>query len=112
MSDHESPSVGAAIRRMMNGLIRRAADGDWEALEELAKIEAMAPAAMTAGLVAARPHYSQAILGSVVGTTRQAVQQRTNGTGWKSHTPEVPDLGRCGHATCLGMGRCREGALV
>lgn len=109
---HESPELGAAIGRMMNGLIRRAADRDWEALEALAYIEKMAPAAMTAGLLASRDHYSLAVLGSVVGTTRQAVQQRTAGDSWKAYTPKVGDLGKCGHPTCLGMARCRERGLL
>lgn len=111
-SRHESPEVGAAIGRMMNALIRRAADGDWEALEALAGVERLAPAAMTAGLVAAREHYSNAVLGNVVGTTRQAVSQRTQSDAWKDHTPDVADMGRCGHATCVGMRRCREGSLL
>jgi hypothetical protein len=109
---HESPELGAFIGRMLNALIRRAAEGDWEALEALARIEALAPAAMTAGLVASRDRYSLATLGSVVQTTRQAVQQRTKSDGWKTHTPEVKGLGQCAHPTCVGMARCREGALL
>lgn len=109
---HESPELGAAIARMMNALIRRAEGGDWEALEALAHIEKMAPAAMSAALDASRHHYSLATLGSVVGTSRQAVQQRTRTRGWVTFTPDVADLGPCGHSTCVGMRRCREGSLL
>lgn len=109
---HESPELGAMIGRMMNALIRRAADGDWEALEALAATERLAPAAMTAGLVAAREHYSNGVLGAVVHTSRQAVSQRTTTTAWKAHTPDVADMGPCGHPTCVGMRRCREGSLL
>ena len=106
MSDqqrHESPEIGAMIGRMLNALVRRAADGDWEALEALAEIERTAPAAMTAGLIVARDDYSLAQLADVVGTTRSAVSQRTTRTATiENNTPH-----RCGHPTCVGMRRCR-----
>lgn len=98
---HEAPEVGAMIGRMLNALIRRAADGDWEALEALAEVERLAPAATNAALHAARDTYSLAQLAPVMGTTRSAVAQRAarfDGTG----SPE------CDHPTCLGMKRCRR----
>jgi hypothetical protein len=100
MSRHESPEIGSMVGRMLNALIRRAADGDWEALEALAAIEQAAPAAMTAGLSLAREHYSLAQLGGVVGTTRQAVAQRT------ARTEHAATPG-CKHARCVGVARCR-----
>jgi hypothetical protein len=100
------------IGRMLNALIRRAAEGDWEALEALAEVERLAPAAMTAGLTVARmtpaldgkptgPGYSLAELSKVVGVTRSAVSQRTAAQHHKG-TPRD-----CGHALCVGMKRCR-----
>lgn len=128
MSDqrrHEAPELGNAIGRMLNALIRRAAEGDWEALEALHRVEQMAPAAATAGLTVAKESYSLAQLGDVVGTTRQAVGQRIANESWKSWTPIavawgdpddahalVTELGPCCHPTCLGMARCRERSLL
>lgn len=92
---HEAPEVGAAVLRMMNGLIRRAAEGDHEAIEALAAIEAFAPNATNAALTEAP--YSYGELAPVMGTSRAAVQQRV-----ARAKPAA-----CGHFTCLGMRRCR-----
>lgn len=88
------------IGRMLNALVKRAAEGDWEALEALAELEGTAPAAMTAALCEAREVYSLAELAGVVGVTRGAIQQRTRRTE-HAHTPG------CGHARCVGVKRCR-----
>lgn len=96
MSRHESPEVGAAVLRMMNGLIRRAADGDQEAIEALAMIERAATNATNAALTVAP--YSYGELAPVMGASRSAVQQRVG-----KATPA-----ECGHYTCLGMRKCRE----
>lgn len=104
MSDqqrHESPEIGSMICRMMNALIRRAADGDQEALEALALVERTAPGAMSAGLAVARDAYSLAELADVVGVTRSAVAQRTK----REH---FDGTSGCGHARCVGVKRCRE----
>ena len=98
---HEAPEIGAMIGRMLNALIRRAAEGDWEALEALAEVEALAPAATNAALAAARADYSLAQLAEVMGTTRSAVAQRA--------ARPLPERRPCDHGTCLGMRRCREG---
>lgn len=110
MSRHESPECGAAILRMMNGLIRRAADGDTEAIEALAAIEAFAPNATNAALALAHsgtdaPGYSYAELAAVTGTTRAAVQQRV-GRALMLGTDD--GAAPCGHLACLGMRKCRE----
>jgi hypothetical protein len=103
MSRHEAPEVGAAILRMMNGLIRRAAEGDTEAIEALYVIEGMAPHATNAALSLARSEkgYSLAELAAVTTTSRAAVQQRINRAGAGEH------LAPCEHLACLGMRRCR-----
>lgn len=100
MSRHESPEIGAMIGRMLNALIRRAAEGDWEALEALAEVERLAPAATNAGLALAHEPggYSYAELGSVMGTSRAAVQQRVARAG----------VGVSCHLECVGMRRCRS----
>jgi hypothetical protein len=111
MSRHEAPEVGAAILRMMNGLIRRAADGDTEAIEALYVIEGMAPHATGAALSLARSEkgYSLAELAAVTGTSRAAIQQRIGRaeTVGANLTPEVDGALVCGHLACLGMRRCR-----
>lgn len=100
MRRHESPEIGAMVGRMLNALVRRAAEGDTEALEALAEIERLAPLATNAGLALAHeptPGYSYAELAAVMGTSRPAVQQRVG----RATAP-------C-HLACLGMSRCREG---
>lgn len=68
------------MRRMFRGLVRRAAEGDTEALEALANLEGVASTALTVGL--SRSHvnhggrYTFGELCQVVGTSRQAVRQR------------------------------------
>lgn len=90
-SRHESPELGAMIRRTMRGLVRRAAEGDTEALEVLAELEAeLATAKAVAVELAASGHrmggnrpegYSFTELGAVLGTSRQAARQLVNGPG-------------------------------
>lgn len=101
---HEAPEVGAMIGRMLNALIRRAADGDTEAIEQLQAVEQLAGNAMTAGLMAARTEagYSLAELAAVTGTSRQAISQRTGRAG------TVGIDGTCSHPMCTGMRRCRQ----
>lgn len=98
MSRHESPEIGAMIGRMINALIRRAAEGDWEALEALAEVERLAPVATSAALHEAREAYSLAELAAVMGVSRPAIMQRTNREKFGEG---------CGHARCVGVKRCR-----
>lgn len=107
---HESPELGAMVGRMLNALIRRAAEGDTEALEQLARLESLARQANTSGLAEARRAggYSLAELAKVTGTTRQAVSQRTAPAPTFGTTPLD-----CAHHGCVGMRRCRvPGAVV
>lgn len=103
---HEAPEVGAMVGRMLNALIRRAGEGDTEALEQLQYVEELARLAHTAGLVAARQDagYSLSQLAAVEGTSRQAISQRTG----LSNIDGLGAAGRCGHHACTGMRRCRE----
>lgn len=99
---HESPELGAAIGRMLNGLIRRAAEGDTEAVEQLGHLEHLARQAHTSGLAEARRAggYSLAGLSAVTGTSRQAVSQRTA-------APVALSTAGCEHHGCVGVKRCR-----
>ena len=98
---HEAPEVGDMICRMLNALVRRAAEGDTEALEQLARVEDMAGAALSSGLAVAHSAagYSWAELAAVTGTSRQAVSQRVN----KALAPAL-----CEHHLCTGRKRCLQ----
>lgn len=75
---HEAPELGDAVLRMLRALVARAADGDTEALEQLARVEQVAPSATTLALKLAHKQqpYSFTLLASVLGVTRQAARQR------------------------------------
>lgn len=77
---HESPAVGAAVRRMVRALVVRAGEGDTEALEQLAELEGFTRDATTAAVVVAHDTagYSFTELGRVLGITRQAARQRVS----------------------------------
>lgn len=105
---HESPDLEAMVGRMLNALIRRAAEGDTEAVEALGNLEHLARQAHTSGLAEARRAggYSLADLAQVTGTSRQAVSQRTA-------QPVVVVPRPCDHHGCVGMRRCRvPGATI
>lgn len=119
MSDqrrHEAPEVGDAIVRMLRGLVTRAAEGDTEAVEQLARVEQLAAAATALGgrLAHDRAGYSYTELGKVLGVSRQAARQRalntfTSESGWAmSDTPEghqlVPGHTRRGCLFCYALG--------
>lgn len=95
---HESDEIGRMIGRMLNALVRRAADGDDLALEALAEVEALAPAATNAALHLARDEYSLGELAGFLGVTRSAIAQRA--------ARPLPE-GVC-HPECIGMRRCRS----
>lgn len=74
----EAPELGAACRRMMRALVRRAGAGDIEALAELWKLEA--DALIATGHAARSAHdgagYSWSEIGRAVGTSAQNAHQR------------------------------------
>lgn len=81
MSDqrrHESPDLGDAIVRMLRGLVTRAAEGDTEAVEQLVRIERLAPVATSVGgrLAHDAAGYSYTELARVLCVSRQAARQR------------------------------------
>lgn len=78
MSRHEAPELGDAIVRMLRALVTRAGDGDTEAIEQLQRVEQLAPAALTYGLREASGFgYSFTELAQPLGVSRQAARQRT-----------------------------------
>lgn len=78
MAKHrESPDIEAFINRMFRALVKRAEDGDLEAVEALANLALLAStAANSAGAAAWRNGYSYTQIGDALGITRQAARQR------------------------------------
>lgn len=76
---HEAPAVGDAIVRMLRGLVTRAAEGDTEAVEQLARVERAATVATALGgrLAHDCAGYSYTELAGVLEVTRQAARQRS-----------------------------------
>jgi hypothetical protein len=97
---HEAPAVGDAIVRMLRGLVTRAAEGDTEAIEQLARVEQLAPIATSLGgrLAHDAAGYSYTELAGVLGVSRQAARQRacnvfTTASAWDYlPTPEAHQL--------------------
>jgi hypothetical protein len=83
------------LRRMMRGLVCRAAEGDLEAVEALRQLEADVPAFLRQSVAATRKHagYSWADVAPVLGTTRTTASERFR-------TAEAPPLyfAACGRA--------------
>jgi hypothetical protein len=83
-TEREAPEIGSAVRRMIRALVRRAAEGDTEALEQLAALEGDVGGAVTiAGemmhsgeRMAGDQSYSYTELAAVMGISRQAARQR------------------------------------
>lgn len=73
----EAPEVGSAALRMMRALVRRAGQGDTEALEWLARLERELPELISEAIVGGREFgYTYADLGQCLGISRQAARQR------------------------------------
>lgn len=76
-SSYEAPEIGAMIDRMLRALVRRAGEGEQEAIEQLVQLGDRLPAYQARALVAGREFgYSLAELATATGTSRQAVSQR------------------------------------
>jgi AraC-like DNA-binding protein len=81
---HEAPDIGSMIRRMVRALVRRAAEGDTEALEQLAMLETELPVAVAAAgrlmhhgtAMPGEQFYSYGELAQVLGISRQAARMR------------------------------------
>lgn len=113
---HEAPELGDAIVRMMRGLVTRAAEGDTEALEQLARVEQLAPIATSMGLREGHGFgHSYTELGAALGVSRQAARQRVLNTlpteAWSfTDTPDAHQLVP-GH-TKRGCDQCQRPAAV
>lgn len=78
MSKCEAPALGSAVGRMIRALVRRATDGDTEALEQLLELEKQTSAGIKDALAGMRQVYSLGELSRVTGTSRQAVLKRSS----------------------------------
>lgn len=76
--EREAPEVGAMAGRVIRALVRRAAEGDTEALEQLLSLEAqVAQAVKDAGrALHDEAGYSFTYLAGVAGVSRQAARER------------------------------------
>lgn len=75
----EATELGAASARMARALVRRAGDGELEALEELVRLQAVLEACLHQGVHAYREgpaEASWADVAAAVGTTRQSAHAR------------------------------------
>lgn len=85
MNRHEAPAVGDAAARIVRALVRRAGEGDTQALEALRMLDDLTRQAVAEALRAmhepteSRPGYSWSELARVTGTSRQACSQRAAG---------------------------------
>lgn len=79
----EAPEVAAAVRRLLTALVGRAADGELEALEALASLDATMSDYLGDAVRAYRRNFTMSWddIGKAVGTTRQAAFQRFHGAG-------------------------------
>lgn len=70
--------MGAAILRLLRGLVARATEGDLEAIEQLRLVEAQAGLHVGLAVAGARKHagYSWAELAPALGTTRGSASER------------------------------------
>lgn len=85
---HEAPALGSAAARMIRALVVRAAEGDTEALEQLAALEQLLPQATAlAGHHAHAWGYSFSELAAVLGISRQAAIKRFSA---RPLSPEPP----------------------
>jgi hypothetical protein len=77
--DHESPDLVAMLNRVAKALVRRAAEGDLEAVSALRQAERTMGSALIEAAQAAHSEpnaYSWTEIGRELGMTRQAAQQR------------------------------------
>lgn len=74
---HEAPEIGAMTNRMMRALARRAAEGDLEAVEQLAELQTKLTEHLRAAAQGAHAFgYSWTEIADATGTSRQAARQR------------------------------------
>jgi hypothetical protein len=75
--EREAPEIGAMASRVLRALVRRATDGDSEALEQLLELEKQLPNAIKdAGRGMHAFGYSFTEIADVAGISRQAARER------------------------------------
>src|SRR3954462_6543149 len=78
----ENDEYAAFVRRALAAYARRVASGDVEAIRDLANLSDQVDQALTVAVTGLRAFgYSWADIGSRLGVTRQAAQQRWGGDG-------------------------------
>lgn len=77
----EAADIAAMLERMMRAMVRRAGEGDLEALRELHRLQGVIGEKVTeaGGAAYATGHYSWTDIAGEVGMTRQAARQRFAG---------------------------------
>lgn len=89
--EREAPEVGAMAGRVIRALVRRAGEGDTEALEQLLSLQAQVAAAVNdAGAGLHRFGYSYTELAGVAGISRQAARERFGRSTDTPNTPAMP----------------------
>lgn len=74
---YEAPEMGAMLKRIARAMVRRAADGELEAVSVLAEVHTAIGEAIAEGARAAHARgYSWTEIGHELGITRQAARQR------------------------------------
>lgn len=102
--EREAPEVGAMAARVVRALVRRAGEGDSEALEELLKLAELLPAAIRdAGVAMHRFGYTYTELGDVAGISRQAARERFSDTPSSAAIPATTDTTE--HDARMGVAR-------
>lgn len=76
---YEAPQLEAMMGRMMRALVKRAGQGELEALEALANLQGVLEAELGHAVAAYRSgpaHASWTDIGRILGTTRQTAHER------------------------------------
>lgn len=82
MPQREAPEIEAMMRRMLRALVRRAADGELEALEALANLQTQTNVALGRAVIEYRRGPAAASwtdIGVALGITRQTAHERFSG---------------------------------
>lgn len=91
--EREAPEVGAMAGRVVRALVRRAGEGDGEALEQLLALESqIAQAIKDAGAGMHAFGYSFTELGDIAGISRQAARERFGRRQLVDDTPNTPEI--------------------
>jgi hypothetical protein len=100
--------MGDVLEQLLRSLVCRAAEGDLEAVEQLRRMEDLAPRYLESGVAAARagnPHYSWAVLAPFLGVSRTSASGRFR----DAQAPEL-HTAACGRRSWTARGLARHEA--